>query len=55
VLFYLFLFLTPVLHIEKYSVAVADYDEHRVVRRVTVGKNITVNQKNEVSTLLTKK
>ncbi len=30
--------------------AIADYDEHRVVRRVTVGKNVPVNEKNEAST-----
>ena len=35
--------------------AVADYEEHRVVRRVTVGKGVPVNQKNESSTLLSKK
>ena len=34
---------------------VADYKEHRVVRRVTVGKGVPVNQKNESSTLLSKK
>jgi alpha-ketoglutarate-dependent sulfate ester dioxygenase len=35
--------------------AVADYDEHRVVRRVTVGKNVPVSQENVASTLLDKK
>lgn len=35
--------------------AIADYDERRVVRRVTVGKNIPVNQHQEASTLITKK
>ncbi|PEQ93275.1 taurine dioxygenase [Bacillus sp. AFS006103] len=36
--------------------AVADYgDRHRVVRRVTVGKNVPVNQENEVSRLIGKK
>ncbi|MED1467570.1 TauD/TfdA family dioxygenase [Bacillus salipaludis] len=36
--------------------AVADYgDSHRVVRRVTVGKNVPVNQENEVSRLIVKK
>ncbi|KAA9027599.1 TauD/TfdA dioxygenase family protein [Niallia endozanthoxylica] len=34
--------------------AVADYDEHRVVRRVTVGKEIPVNKDNQRSTLITK-
>ena len=34
---------------------IADYNEHRVVRRVTVGKGVPVNQKNESSTLLSKK
>ena len=34
---------------------VSDYKEHRVVRRVTVGKGVPVNQKNESSTLLSKK
>ena len=33
---------------------VADYTEHRVVRRVTVEKGVPVNQKNESSTLLSK-
>ncbi|MEH7082445.1 TauD/TfdA family dioxygenase [Neobacillus drentensis] len=36
--------------------AVADYgDRHRVVRRVTVGKDVPVNQENEVSRLIVKK
>lgn len=36
--------------------AIADYeDRHRVVRRVTVGKNVPVSQANETSTLLIKK
>jgi len=34
--------------------AVADYDEHRIVRRVTVGKDIPVNKDNQQSTLITK-
>jgi alpha-ketoglutarate-dependent sulfate ester dioxygenase len=34
---------------------IADYKEHRVVRRVTVGKSVPINQKNESSTLLSKK
>ncbi|MNN96139.1 putative dioxygenase [compost metagenome] len=32
--------------------AIADYDEHRVVRRVTVGKDVPVSQQNESSTLI---
>ncbi|WP_071393946.1 TauD/TfdA dioxygenase family protein [Bacillus tuaregi] len=35
--------------------AVADYDEHRIVRRVTVGKDIPVNKENQRSTFITKK
>jgi alpha-ketoglutarate-dependent taurine dioxygenase len=35
--------------------AVADYDEHRVVRRVTVGKHVPLNQNHESSSLLYKK
>ena len=36
--------------------AVADYgNNHRVVHRVTVGKNVPVSQKNEVSSLIVKK
>jgi taurine dioxygenase len=36
--------------------AVPDYgNNHRVVRRVTVGKNVPVSQKNEVSSLIVKK
>lgn len=35
--------------------AVADYDEHRVVRRVTVGKSVPVNVENEASSLIGKK
>lgn len=35
--------------------AVTDYSEHRVVRRVTAGKHIPINQNNELSTLITKK
>ncbi|WP_285768378.1 TauD/TfdA family dioxygenase [Peribacillus sp. SI8-4] len=36
--------------------AIADYaDQHRVVRRVTVGKEIPINKENESSRLLTKK
>ena len=35
--------------------AVADYDEHRVVRRVTVGKHVPINQNHESSSLLYKK
>ncbi|GKU84709.1 TauD/TfdA family dioxygenase [Niallia sp. NCCP-28] len=35
--------------------AIADYDEHRVVRRVTVGNNVPVNQNNESSSLIQKK
>lgn len=35
--------------------AVADYDDKRVVRRVTVGKHVPVNEKNESSSLLYKK
>ncbi|WP_082865704.1 TauD/TfdA dioxygenase family protein [Paenibacillus crassostreae] len=35
--------------------AIADYEERRVVRRVTVGKNIPVNQQQEPSKLITKK
>ena len=34
--------------------AIADYEERRVVRRVTVGKNIPVNQHNETSKLVGK-
>lgn len=34
--------------------AIADYEERRTVRRVTVGKGIPVNQNNESSTLLAK-
>lgn len=34
--------------------AVDDYNEHRVVRRVTVGKHVPVNEKNESSSLLYK-
>lgn len=33
---------------------VADYTEHRIVRRVTVGKHVPVNQNNETSTLISK-
>lgn len=33
---------------------IGDYKEHRIVRRVTVGKGIPVNQKNESSALLNK-
>lgn len=35
--------------------AIADYKDHRVVRRVTVGKHIPVNENNESSTLISKK
>ena len=35
--------------------AVADYEDRRIVRRVTVGKNVPVNQENEVSKLDSKK
>ncbi len=35
--------------------AIADYDEHRVVRRVTVGKSVPVNQSNEASSLISKR
>ncbi|MGE6609828.1 TauD/TfdA dioxygenase family protein [Peribacillus sp. NPDC076916] len=36
--------------------AIADYgDQHRVVRRVTVGKDVPVNKENESSTLIIKK
>jgi len=34
---------------------VGDYDEHRIVRRVTVGKQVPINQRNEASELLSKK
>jgi alpha-ketoglutarate-dependent taurine dioxygenase len=34
--------------------AIADYKDHRVVRRVTVGKHIPVNENNESSTLISK-
>ncbi|MNC39095.1 putative dioxygenase [compost metagenome] len=32
--------------------AIADYDEHRVVRRVTVGKDVPISLQNESSTLI---
>lgn len=35
--------------------AIADYEDQRIVRRVTVGKDIPVNQQNEPSKLLIKK
>ena len=35
--------------------AIADYEDHRVVRRVTVGKHIPINKNNESSTLISKK
>ncbi|WP_394235330.1 TauD/TfdA dioxygenase family protein [Niallia oryzisoli] len=35
--------------------AVADYEERRIVRRVTVGKEVPVNVKNKASLLLSKK
>ena len=35
--------------------AVADYEDRRIVRRVTVGKNVPVNQENEASRLVSKK
>ena len=35
--------------------AVADYEDRRIVRRVTVGKNVPVNQENEASKLVSKK
>ena len=35
--------------------AIADYEDHRVVRRVTVGKHIPVNKNNESSTLISQK
>ncbi|PKG21580.1 TauD/TfdA dioxygenase family protein [Niallia nealsonii] len=35
--------------------AIADYDEHRVVRRVTVGNDVPVSQRNESSSLIVKK
>ncbi len=35
--------------------AIADYEERRIVRRVTVGKNVPKNQHNESSALLLKK
>ena len=34
---------------------IADYKDHRVVRRVTVGKQVPVNQTNKTSVLLTRK
>ncbi|WP_353739082.1 TauD/TfdA dioxygenase family protein [Peribacillus asahii] len=34
--------------------AIADYDEQRVVRRITVGKNVPVSQKGESSQLISK-
>jgi alpha-ketoglutarate-dependent taurine dioxygenase len=34
--------------------AIADYEERRIVRRVTVGKNVPVNQHNEASKLVGK-
>ncbi|WP_438346949.1 TauD/TfdA dioxygenase family protein [Paenibacillus sp. FA6] len=34
--------------------AIADYEERRIVRRVTVGKNVPVNQRNEASKLVGK-
>ena len=35
--------------------AIADYEDHRVVRRVTVGKHIPINKNNQSSTLISKK
>lgn len=41
-------------NIATQHIAIADYEEHRVVRRITVGKEIPVNQNNESGTLLYK-
>ena len=35
--------------------AIADYEGHRVVRRVTVGKHIPINKNNQSSTLISTK
>ena len=35
--------------------AIADYEDQRVVRRVTVGKDVPVNLENVASTLISKK
>jgi len=34
--------------------AIVDYDDHRIVRRITVGKNVPVSQKGESSQLISK-
>lgn len=35
--------------------AIADYEDHRVVRRVTVGKHMPINKNNQSSTLISQK